>query len=129
MAYGSRPRNQEPSPGLVDRLLCAVLGPVFVNVSILLTLAVFKKNYFGDWWFSNFFSIWAWSNLPTHKAPLVLTVLVPAVLGFLLGSKHFATLIGHMFYTNHPNERSEWITGAIWAGFALYVWVVKDGFL
>ena len=105
---------------LFERLLCAVLTPIVVNISIVLLMAASRRK------FSNFSTLFAWRSLPTHYAPLVLTVMLPAALGFLLGSRRVLTLVGHMFYTNNEHERSEKITAAIWAGFALYAWVLHD---
>lgn len=107
-----RQKNRNTEDGtetisLGDRVFTAIIAPIVFNISIALILSqILGKSlrlgiYHRSFWLENpFFFIGC--------------VLLPALLGFVLGSSAFATMLGHFFYTNHESQRSSPMTCTVW---------------
>ena len=120
MLNRSRPsENENEQPSLQDRLLIAVLAPIFFNISIIIVLAMFfrRSRFIGRFLFYQAH----WSGF------LVFLVagLLPAVAGFMMGSTKFATLLGHFFYTNMEHERDMSKTIAVWLGLFFIAYLLS----
>lgn len=102
-----------------DRLLIAVLAPIAFNISILIILAAFfrRSRLLGKFLFYQAH----WPGL------LIFLVagLLPALAGFLMGSRKFITLFGHFFYTNMEHEKDISKTFACWLGLIGIAYVLS----
>ena len=103
---------------LQDRLLTAVLAPIVFNISILMshlypirTKAVGNLFVNGSRGFGFLF--------------FVLAILLPAMLGFFLGTSRFATLLGHFFYTNDGHEKNAEKTIVAWLSFFVIAYLFR----
>jgi hypothetical protein len=54
----------------------------------------------------------------------VVLLVVPAVVGLIMGLDRFATFLGHSFYTNAAAERDWRATVAIWTGLFACTYVL-----
>ena len=99
------------SPTLGDRLLAAVLAPLFFNVTALgVALAYMGRRPLRTEWFRDF--------LHMPRLVLVFTVFA-AVVGFISGTRGFASFLGHSFYTHTESQRSPLFTAMIWTAVAI----------
>ena len=102
-------KRRQPPPeaiSLPDRLLAAVLAPLFFNVSVLIVmLVIFRHSH----------------NLPRLllsgadiPAGLFVLILAPTLTGFLAGTDRMVKLLGHCFYTHMESEQNIVATLFIW---------------
>jgi len=100
--------------GLADRLLAAFLAPIFMNISVLIVVAsIFDHSYFMSRMFFNY------THLPFSAGKLYVIALcvIPAILGFVMGTTRFFNFAGHCFMTNVRDQENDFrITALIWAG-------------
>lgn len=99
--------NAKEEITLLDRALTAIVAPILFNFSILLI----ASQIFGKALRVGHYQRMSWLSDPLF---LIGCVLMPTLLGFILGSSAFATLLGHFFYTNHESERSTKMTCTVW---------------
>ena len=99
--------NENEEITLFDRLFTAVLAPIVFNISIILI----ASEIFGKSMRLGFYHRGSWLSDPVF---LIGCVVLPTILGFILGSSAFATLLGHFFYTNHESKRSTSMTCIVW---------------
>lgn len=98
-------KNEEIT--LIDRVFTAVLAQIAFNISIILIASqIFGKSL----------RLGIYHRSPWLSDPIFLIgcVLLPTLLGFILGSSAFTTLLGHFFYKNHESERSTKMTCTVW---------------
>ncbi len=109
--------EQDTPPDLPDRLLAALLAPIFFNLSMLIIIAVLFLHHrrFSDFWFS----YWPPGTL------LRVTLMLPVAAGFLSGTRRFTTLLGHLFYTHQEHEQDLLKTLAAWAAFIGLAWLLS----
>ena len=96
-------------PGLVDRLMTAVLAPIAFGVPTLIILIMMMGSYEF-----RFIRRRLWHFDVPVVAILLSIFAVPFVVGFILGMNRFSTLYGHFFYTNQGDERDLRKTIAVW---------------
>lgn len=86
----------------------AVLAPIVFNISIIFVLAtVFRRSrFFGRFLFYQ--AHWSGSLV------LLIAGLLPAIAGFMMGTRLFSTLLGHFFYTNMEHEQDMRKTVVCW---------------
>lgn len=114
MRYRRRPSPDDDPPTLVERLIMAILTPVMFNLSLLILVSsVFKRS-----WYMRRALLYPGAYTSVWLIALLLVGL-PALLGFCLGAKRGATLLGHFFYTNMEHERSLQKTALAWASLFL----------
>lgn len=118
----NKPRQSEEEneqPSLQDRLLMAILAPIAFNISIIIVLSIFFRHsrFLGRFLFYQAH----WSGI------LVLLVagLLPAAVGFMMGTSKFATLLGHFFYTNMEREKDMSKTIAAWIGLFVIAYLLS----
>ncbi len=103
-------RKEEEQPDLMDRLLTAILAPIFFNVAVLIVVFVFFSK-------SKSMKFLFVRGVPTSATGLSTTTIligIPALVGFIGGSIKFVKFLGHSFLTNSPAEQ-DWIkTLGIW---------------
>ncbi|WP_079435744.1 hypothetical protein [Zoogloea sp. LCSB751] len=101
-------RRQPPleAVGLPDRLLAAVLAPLFFNISVLIVMLVIFRHSPRLPRF-----LLAGADIP---ASLFVMGLAPALTGFLAGTDRMVKLLGHCFYTHLENEQNIVVTLVIW---------------
>lgn len=92
---------------VLDRALTAIVAPLIFNISILLI----ANQIFGK---SLRFGVYHRTSWLSDPIFLIGCLLLPILLGFILGSSAFATLLGHFFYTNHASKRSPKKTVTVW---------------
>jgi len=99
--------------GLVDRLFAAFLAPIFMNISVLIVAAsVFDRSRYTSRMFYHY------TNLPfsAGKVYVISLCVIPAILGFAMGTTRFFNFAGHCFMTNVRDENNDIrITVLIWA--------------
>lgn len=107
-------QRRKPLPeaiSLPDRLLAALLAPLFFNVSVLVVmLVVFRLSHRLPK------LLLAGADIP---ASLLIMNPAPALAGFLTGTDKMVKLLGHCFYTHLENERNIVAT--------LFIWLVLFG--
>jgi len=106
-------RPETPSVTLSERLVAAVLTPLFFNLSLLILAAYSSGRTFRHtlhWYALSGRTLW-------------LMLAIPAVVGFLAGTEGTARLMGHAFGTNHGSERSAVMSVLVWLGLALMFWL------
>lgn len=109
---------QPEQPGLADRMLMAVLAPIVFNFSIIIVIAMFFRR-------SRYLGRYLVYPADISGSLVFLAVCVfPAIAGFLMGSRRFATLLGHFFYTNMDHEKDTAKTIAVWAGLILLAYLL-----
>lgn len=108
-------------PSFQERLLMAVLAPIFFNLSILIVLAVFLRRSLRLGAYLFYHPHWPGALI------FLIAVALPALAGFTMGVKRFATLLGHFFYTNMEHEKDVKITLASWVGFLLIAYLLSGG--
>ena len=98
--------------GLVDRLFAAFLAPIFMNISVLIVAAsVFDRSRYTSRMF------YRYTNLPfsAGKVYVISLCVIPAILGFAMGTTRFFNFAGHCFMTNVRDENNDIrITALIW---------------
>ena len=103
-------RLSEERVTLGERLVAALLTPIFFNAAVVIAVALLSKNMF-----------YVWPSLTRTYAVMGkavwLCVLVPAVVGFLAGSEGTARIFGHAFLTHGEGEKSLWVTALVWGVF------------
>ena len=99
--------------GLVDRLFAAFLAPIFMNISVLIVAAsVFDRSRYT----SRMFYHYTHFPLSAGKVYVISLCIIPAILGFVLGTTRFFNFAGHCFMTNVRDENNDIrITVLIWA--------------
>ncbi len=109
-----RPRRPPtPTITLSERLVAAVLTPLFFNLSLLILAAYISGRSFRytlHWYAQSGRTFW-------------LMLAIPAVIGFFAGTERTARLMGHAFGTNHGSERSLVMSVLVWLGLALMFWL------
>src|SRR4051812_48284741 len=101
-----RDPDDEP-PSLLDRIITALLAPLFFNISAVVMIAVYYRDHrYLRWLALRPSSRWL------HAA--MLFSIVAAIAGFVFGSKGFASFLGHCFYTNEESQQNPLITALIW---------------
>lgn len=99
--------------GLVDRLLAAFLAPIFMNISVLIVVASLfdHSHYMGRMFYD-------YTNFPffSGKFYVISLCVIPAIIGFVLGTARFFNFAGHCFMTNLSDQKNDIrITAVIWA--------------
>lgn len=116
---GNNPLKPE-EPDLHERLLMAILAPIFFNLSILIVLWTFFRRsidlakllvYQTHWSYISFFLI---------------AVVLPALVGFRLGAEKCAVLLGHLFCTNMEHERNLIKTLLAWGAIFFFAYLVAQ---
>jgi len=111
--------HDDDQPDLQDRLLAAILAPITFNISILILLAVFFRR-------SRFIGRVLYNH--PHELNIFLLIalfILPALIGLLIGTARFITLLGHFFYTNMEHEKNTGITIAAWACLLLAAYCIS----
>jgi hypothetical protein len=108
-------------PDLRDRLLAAALAPAAFNICLFIVFMVFLKAWGAraDFLFTDFLP----SALGTSIA--IVFVVVPAAVGFAVGTDGFVRFLGHSFYTHGEDERNLGMTLAIWATIIALAWLLS----
>lgn len=115
-------READDSTGLADRLLAAFLFPVALNISLIILLAVFFRRSRGIGRFLI-------QDLPMLGSFLLWALLViPALVGLIIGMDRLIHLFGHLFYTNHESDRNTGITIAAWICLFLAAYLLSRAF-
>ncbi|WPB57657.1 hypothetical protein [Xylophilus sp. GOD-11R] len=93
-----------------ERLIAAVLAPIFFNVSLVVLYGVFARRL-----------LWPDSFIGFSGSPGLLAVclVLPVVYGLASGVHGVARALGHMFLTHDEHEKSGLCTVAHWAAFGL----------
>ena len=113
---------EEDVGGLADRLLAAFLFPVALNVSLIIMLAVFFRRSRGI------------GRFLVHDVPMLgsfllwALLIIPALVGLIIGMDRLIHLIGHLFYTNHESDRNTGITIAAWICLFLAAYLLSRAF-
>ena len=114
-----RRREEEDagSPGIVDRILAALLAPIFFNVSAFIVASLYwrrhpiRSGFIDDY---------------LHLARLALLFsAIAALAGFVFGTRGFADFLGHAFYTHSESQRNPLATTLIWIGIAVLAYDVS----
>jgi hypothetical protein len=107
--------DTEDELSLQNRLLTALLAPVFFNLSIFIFIGLISRR-------SRLMG-----KLLIYEGHLLiaLLLLLPAIAGFMMGTSKFATLLGHFFGTNMEHERDLRITAALWIGLGLIAYLLS----
>ncbi len=86
----------------------ALLAPIVFNISIVIVIAlVFRRTVFlGRFLFYQTY----WSGFFV----VLVAGLLPTVVGFMMGTNKFTTLLGHFFYTNMDDEKDIRKTISCW---------------
>jgi hypothetical protein len=115
-----QPRREDEHPGLTDRLLAAFLAPVVFNISNLIMVGVlFRRSSPG-------FGRFLVQDVPKLGSFLLWALLlIPALVGLLIGMDRLIALIGHLFYTHTENERNQAITIAAWVCLLLAAFLLS----
>jgi len=103
-------------PDLSDRLLAAALAPAAFNICVLILSLVFLKGR------GTLIDVLP-SALGTSLA--ILFVVVPAAVGFAVGTDGFVRFLGHSFFTHGEDERNVGVTLAIWAALIATAWLLS----
>ena len=105
--------NDSETVGLMDRLFAAFLAPIFMNISVLIVVAsVFNRSRYMGRMFYNYTRF----PLSAGKFYVISLCVIPAIIGFLLGTTKFINFAGHCFMTNVLDyENDERITVLILA--------------
>jgi hypothetical protein len=111
-------RETKAAPDRRDRLLAAALAPAAFNVCILIVLMVYLRLH-GTLALMDFIP----SALGIGLA--IVFVVVPAAVGYSVGTDRFVTFLGHSFYTHDEDEREMGITIAIWAAIIFLAWLLS----
>ena len=104
---------------LGERVVAALLTPVFFNAAVVIVVATLFKR--GLYLFTSLHSVYGHLG----KGGLMMVV-APAIVGFLAGSEGTARLFGHAFFTHHESQRNRLVTALVWAVFAAAVWFVNS---
>lgn len=114
-------KSVDEPPTFIDRVLAAILIPIAFNLSILIILALILGSS-GARIFNHYKLI--------NKAPadliLITTILMPAVVGFMIGLSKSSTLFGHFFYTNEGSEKDIYKTVGIWGCLFLITYCISE---
>ncbi len=108
-------QKKEDLLSLKDKLFTAILAPIIFNLGMLITalaLRVHRDRFIFE------------ALYGTGKLLLLTNIAIPAILGFMLGSKRFSMLFGHFFYSNIDYEKSWVKTILCWLGFLLLNYLV-----
>lgn len=103
--------GEKNQPGLADRLLMAAIAPLAFNISIIIVIAMLFRR--SGYWARHLLYP---TDIPGGRLIFLVTIAAPAIAGFLMGSRRFATLFGHFFFTNMDHEKNIALTTALWAG-------------
>lgn len=108
---------------LLDRFSTAIMAPIAFNFSILIVLSLmFSGTRKYILYFKN--PVRLLYGVPGNYLLLV-SILLPALVGFMLGMNRFTTLYGHFFYTNSESERSVSMTVLVWAILLLTAYILS----
>jgi hypothetical protein len=109
--------------GLTDRLLAAFLAPVIFNISNLIMVGLlFRRSSSG-------FGRFLVQDVPKLGSFLLWALLIiPALVGLIIGMDRLIKLIGHLFYTNTENERDQTVTLAAWVCLLLAAFLLSRAF-
>ncbi|PPD51885.1 MAG: hypothetical protein CTY12_07305 [Methylotenera sp.] len=112
-------KSLDGHPSFIDRVLTAIIAPIAFNVSIFIFLVLLLG--------SSGSRILIRSQV-IYKTPIslifILSVLLPALLGFMMGLSRFTTLFGHFFYTNMGDEKDIFKTIAAWICLFLIAYII-----
>lgn len=110
---------KEDEGGINDRLLAAFLAPIIFNLSNLILIAVLFRRARG-------FGRFLFYDVPMLGGFLLWGLLIiPALVGLLIGMDRLISLIGHLFYTNAESERNPAITAAAWGSLLLAAFLLS----
>lgn len=100
-------------------MLAAVLAPIALNISIIILLAAFfrRSRIVGRTLFANFQEL-GWVIISG-------LIVVPFLIGLLIGTSRFATFLGHLFYTNMLHERDIRMTLTAWGLLLMLTFLVS----
>lgn len=99
----------EDSPSLWDRLGAAILAPIAFNFGIVIVVSLISGNVR-----SPLLNPFRWLYGVSASYLLLVSIVLPAVAGFIMGMTKFTTLYGHFFYTNSDDEKSVRMTIFVW---------------
>ncbi|PPC96444.1 hypothetical protein [Methylotenera mobilis] len=115
--------QDDEKPSLLDRLGTAILAPIAFNFSIIIVLSlIFSGARKYILYFKN--PVRLLYGVPGNYLLLV-SIILPAIIGFMLGMNRFTTLYGHFFYTNSESERSISMTVFVWAMLLLMAYILS----
>jgi hypothetical protein len=101
-----RIRPQKQAVTLSDRIVSAILTPVFFNIFLVIVIAI---NSSSMQFARHIRSIYGASAMAVY-----VMLLLPALTEFIAGSSGTAKIVGHAFWTNHDAEKSVLATAAVW---------------
>lgn len=107
--------EQDNEPSLENRLLTALLAPLFFNFSLFIILALISRRS----------RLLGMAVLSHGIGWLALLIALPAIAGFWMGTAKFATFLGHLFFTNMEHERDIRITVVSWVGFITVIYLTR----
>lgn len=91
------------------------MAPIIFNLCLLIVWAMFMRGR----------AVLLAEHSPlSGQGWLLLGVVLPALLGFVLGAERSITLLGHFFYTNRGYQQNLVITIAAWVAlFSAAYWL------
>lgn len=110
-------RSSSHGTSLSDRLIAAVLSPLFFNVALLIVAATSRRGHM----FGSLMYLYTSSGLGG-----ILMLALPAAVGFVMGSSGLGKLMGHAFMTNTGAERNIILTLMVWCAFAVCFYLALD---
>lgn len=102
-----------------DRLLAGFLAPLVFNLSLFIVLMMLSRHSRSLTKFALVQTYW-------HGIMLLISLfLLPALVGFLIGTHKLTTLLGHFFYTNMEHEKDMSKTILAWLVFFAVTFLVS----
>lgn len=108
-----KPEERSESLSLFDRIFAGLMAPFFMNISVIIILAsVFRRGRY----LRRFLLRSIEFPFDAGKVYFIGTIILPCVVGLILGSEKIITLIGHCFLSNPElSKNSVPIAIALWA--------------
>lgn len=115
----SKSRASSDRVTLGERVVAALLTPLFFNAAVVIVVATLFRR--------GFYPLMSLHSVYGHlgKGGLMMVV-APAIVGFLAGSEGTARIFGHAFFTHHGSQRNRLVTALVWSVFAAAVWFVNS---
>ncbi|WP_036299889.1 hypothetical protein [Methylotenera sp. L2L1] len=110
--------EQDEEPSLLDRLGTAILAPIAFNFGIVVIVSLISGSVR-----SPLLNPFRWLYGISASYLLLVSILLPAIAGFIMGMTKFTTLYGHFFYTNGDDEKSIPMTILVWAVLLLTAYI------
>ncbi len=111
-------------PSIWDRIGTAILAPVAFNFSIIIVVSLlFSGGRKYILYFSN--PVRLLYGVPGNYL-LLITIILPAIIGFILGLSKFTSLYGHLFYTNADSEKSISVTILVWVILLITAYILSS---